>query len=363
MSAQTLPPFGLDPGRTWTFVSETPSDTEHLIRPLQARYTQSGRGRFAQRMHGVLLDRVLVVSDWLNTPVHFSGHVLADSLAFQCFRSRAPVRKSHSRLPDECLQEHLVMWSASEELGLASQAEVEVLSLFVEETYWNQVAETLGIPVPKHGSRLVAFRFSDTDLLRLRRRWHWVLEAAAIYPACFQRPAIRRVAEMGLVCAIFELFGRAHQQRIEESAGISRRREAVARVEAHIRDHYSEPLTLPDLCELSGLKARALQYAFQEKHALTPMAFLKIVRLNRARERLRDGDPRTTSVTSVALSVGFWHLSQFASDYQALFHELPSETLRMGKRTASRDRARELSGAAAAIRNGPDVARSGDAEA
>jgi len=339
LSAQTLPPFGLDPGRTLTFVSETPTDTEHLIRPLQARYTQSGRGRFEQRMHGVLLDHALVVSDWLNTPVQFAGHVLADSLAFQCFRSRAPVRKSHSRLPDECLQEHLVMWSASEELGLASQAEAEVLSLFVEETYWHQVAETLGIPVPKHGSRLVAFRFSDTDLLRLRRRWHWVLEAAAIYPACFQRPAIRRVAEMGLVCAIFELFGRAHQQRIEESAGISRRRQAVARVEAHIRDHYSEPLTLPDLCELSGLKARALQYAFQEKHALTPMAFLKIVRLNRARDLLRAADRRPMNVTSAAVAVGFWHLSQFASDYQALFHELPSETLRIGKRTASIDRA------------------------
>ncbi|MBM4201293.1 MAG: helix-turn-helix domain-containing protein, partial [Gammaproteobacteria bacterium] len=102
-------------------------------------------------------------------------------------------------------------------------------------------------------------------------------------------------------------------------------------VEAHIRDHYSEPLTLPDLCELSGLKARALQYAFQEKHALTPMAFLKIVRLNRARDLLRAADPRNASVTATAMQVGFWHLSQFACDYRWLFHELPNETLRQGK--------------------------------
>jgi len=328
---KTSLPFGLAPGRTWNFISQAPSDTERLIRPLEARYTQSGRGRFAQRMQGVLLDRVLVVSDWLSAPVHFNGHVLPHSLAFQCFRSRAPVRKAHSHLSDECLPNHLVVWNANEEMGLASQAEVEVLTLFVQESCWQQVAEVLGIVVPELGGRLVAFRFSDTDLLRLGRRWRWVLAAAASYPDCFQRPAIRRVAEMGLVCAMFELLGRTHQQRIEESAGISRRRQAVARVEAHIRDHYSEPLTLPDLCELSGLKARALQYAFQEKHALTPMAFLKIVRLNRARDLLRAADPRNASVTATAMQVGFWHLSQFACDYRWLFHELPNETLRQGK--------------------------------
>ena len=170
---------------------------------------------------------------------------------------------------------------------------------------------------------------------RFARRVRWVLEAASIYPECFQRAEIRRIAELGLVCTVLELL-EPRWQRIEYPPTETRRWEAVARVEAHVRDHFSDPLTLLDLCEIAGVKTRALQYVFQEKHGLTPMAYLKVTRLNRARSLLRNADPRSVSVTAIAMQVGFWHLSQFAYDYRWLFHELPSETLRKGMRAGLR---------------------------
>jgi AraC family ethanolamine operon transcriptional activator len=46
------------------------------------------------------------------------------------------------------------------------------------------------------------------------------------------------------------------------------------------------------------------------------------------RRELRDANPATTQVQDVAARWGFWHLSHFASDYRAMFGELPSDTLR-----------------------------------
>jgi AraC-like DNA-binding protein len=217
-----------------------------------------------------------------------------------------------------------------DQLDITSYAEGKSLSVFVNEAYWNHSIQRLGAdPPPDFGGRLVAFKYPEAGMQRFSRRVRWVLEAASSYPECFQRPEIRRFAEMGLVCTVLELLEQ-RRQRIEYPATETRGWEAVARVEAHVHTHFSDPLTLLDLCEIAGVKTRALQYAFQQKHGLTPMAYLKVTRLNRARSLLRHADPRSVSVTAIAMQVGFWHLSQFACDYRWLFHELPSETLRKG---------------------------------
>jgi AraC-like DNA-binding protein len=315
------------PGQIWQFSADSPADSETLARPLEAHYSQTGPGRFQQRVRGVFLDHALVVVDQLATPVHFRGSVIPDSIAFQCFCSKAPVR--NGRLP--LSEDHLAIWMPGDQLDITSYAEGKSLSVFVNQAYWNQSIQILGAdPPPDFGGRLVAFKYPEAGMQRFSRRVRWVLEAASIYPECFHRPEIRRFAELGLVCTVLELLEQ-RRQRIEYPVTETRRWEAVARVEAHVRDQFSEPLTLLDLCEIAGVKARTLQCAFQEKHGLTPMAYLKMTRLNRARSLLCHADPHRVSVTAIAMQAGFWHLSQFAWDYRSLFHESPSETLRKVK--------------------------------
>ncbi|MFL9946155.1 helix-turn-helix domain-containing protein [Paraburkholderia agricolaris] len=63
--------------------------------------------------------------------------------------------------------------------------------------------------------------------------------------------------------------------------------------------------------------------------ASTPGSYLRAMRLNGVRRDLvstQGGAPRT--VQSVAADWGFWHLSQFATDYRKLFGKRPSESLR-----------------------------------
>lgn len=82
------------------------------------------------------------------------------------------------------------------------------------------------------------------------------------------------------------------------------------------------PLTVADICSEAGVSRRALQYAVQESLGLSPVEFLRIVRLNGARRAMKS----VNSVTEAATLWGFWHFGRFAHDYRSLFGELPSET-------------------------------------
>lgn len=60
---------------------------------------------------------------------------------------------------------------------------------------------------------------------------------------------------------------------------------------------------------------------------MSPVAYLRICRLNRVRTTLAASDPQETTITNVAMRFGFLHLGRFAGDYKRMFGETPSETL------------------------------------
>jgi transcriptional regulator GlxA family with amidase domain len=85
-----------------------------------------------------------------------------------------------------------------------------------------------------------------------------------------------------------------------------------------------------DLAGITGVSVRSLQEGFRRHLGCTPMAYLQQVRLERARESLRDADPTRVTVASIAHRWGFAHLGRFAAVYRARFGECPSESLRAG---------------------------------
>ncbi|WP_165547185.1 AraC family transcriptional regulator [Kribbella sindirgiensis] len=92
--------------------------------------------------------------------------------------------------------------------------------------------------------------------------------------------------------------------------------------------HPADPITVEDVASAAGVGVRALQEAFRRHLDTTPTAYLRSLRLERARKDLEAGRPASTSVTDIALRWGFVHLSRFAADYRKAFGESPRETLR-----------------------------------
>lgn len=107
------------------------------------------------------------------------------------------------------------------------------------------------------------------------------------------------------------------------------RQRVVRQARAHMARHADEPITVPDLCDALHVSRRTLQYSFQDVLGMTPVAYLRALRLNGVRRDLRRGGPEP--VADRAARWGFWHLSRFAADYRHLFGELPSATLRAAR--------------------------------
>jgi len=101
----------------------------------------------------------------------------------------------------------------------------------------------------------------------------------------------------------------------------------VRRAEEYIRLHAREEITARDLVIAARVSARSLYQGFRTYRSLTPMGYLKAVRLDLARDTLLKGRAGGASVTDAATGAGYCNLSQFSRDYRARFRETPSATL------------------------------------
>jgi AraC family ethanolamine operon transcriptional activator len=107
-----------------------------------------------------------------------------------------------------------------------------------------------------------------------------------------------------------------------------RRQWVVSEARDYVLANRDRPVGVPELCERLHVSRRTLQYCFQDVLGIAPAAYLRAIRLNGARRDLCDVARGVRSVQEIAVAWGFWHLSQFATDYRKLFGVRPSETLK-----------------------------------
>ncbi|MEU8620823.1 AraC family transcriptional regulator [Streptomyces sp. NPDC048623] len=102
----------------------------------------------------------------------------------------------------------------------------------------------------------------------------------------------------------------------------------VKRATDAVRACPEHPFTTTELAALARVSVRRLQESFRQYVGMSPMAYVREVRLERVHEELRAGDPDGLSVGDVAWRWGFTHPGRFAAQYRARFGETPSRTLR-----------------------------------
>ncbi len=100
----------------------------------------------------------------------------------------------------------------------------------------------------------------------------------------------------------------------------------VRRAQEYVDAHFVQPLQLADLARAAGVPERTLRDGFLRFRGVSPMQYLRQIRLDKARERLR-GAPPGLRIADVALDCGFTHLGRFALAYRERFGELPSGTV------------------------------------
>lgn len=113
-----------------------------------------------------------------------------------------------------------------------------------------------------------------------------------------------------------------------QETSISFRAQLVHEAREYMMNNLGCPITLKDLCQALHAGSRTISYGFQDIFGISPMAYLKIMRLHSVRQVLKNADSETTKIIDVANQYGFWSAGHFTRDYKMLFGELPSITLK-----------------------------------
>jgi AraC-like DNA-binding protein len=122
-----------------------------------------------------------------------------------------------------------------------------------------------------------------------------------------------------------------------DRAAAGRHTQIMQRFEAIVRDASGTPMSLAEMCRLTGTSRRSLAAIVLERTGKPPGEYLRWRRLWQVRDLLTQPEVGMT-VTEAAYRVGFWHLGRFAAAYAKAFGERPSRTLARGTETANRAR-------------------------
>jgi transcriptional regulator GlxA family with amidase domain len=102
----------------------------------------------------------------------------------------------------------------------------------------------------------------------------------------------------------------------------------LRRAIAYIDDHAHEDIGVADIAAAANVTIRALQHAFRRHRDITPMGYVRLVRLRQAHQELLAADPAgDTTVTQVAARWGFFHPGRFARYYREIHGCSPYQTL------------------------------------
>lgn len=113
---------------------------------------------------------------------------------------------------------------------------------------------------------------------------------------------------------------------IETSKGLAVMPRTLKRARDYIHAHAHERITLEDLAAHAGCSYRSLQIIFQKALGVSPMEYLKRVRLDGVRRDLLSVDHEQMTVAEVARQWGFLHMGRLSHLYKKQFGVLPSDT-------------------------------------
>ena len=163
--------------------------------------------------------------------------------------------------------------------------------------------------------------------------------AAVRHLAQLQRAAIRMAEARSEALTDAEAVHGLEQQLIDAlihslSAGPAVQETSAGRLHRCILARFEDllragaSLSITEICAELGVSEHLLRACCSEHLRMGPNRFVRLQRMQQVHHALRTGTPGTASVSDIAQRHGFRDPGRFATNYRAVYGELPSATLR-----------------------------------
>ncbi len=285
----------------------------------QQEYDQISRGKFYGNILELPLDDIQLFKEHTSQALNQTCNVWPDSLWFGISsHNNADVRIDG--LPVE--RESIMCRPGNHEFELTTPASYDIFGIVVSISALKDVAEIHGLNLNwqelNYHCRLDVPQKTLSEL-------RFVLNRTL---ASEHSATTKRLQHDVVMMALLDVLQKETPNQIITQSH-QHRKSVVDNVRAYLSTHQNTPVTITELCDISNVSRRTLQYSFESIMGISPLQFLRMNRLNgvrRALYRCKTSGDFDRSIADIASHWGFWHLSQFAKDYKQLFGELPSET-------------------------------------
>jgi len=210
--------------------------------------------------------------------------------------------------------------------GYESFSEPDFLArtISISEERLNSISNSLGIPTVDEmvGSGDIVVRCNRGSLGTLKQSIANVCAYASKSPNLLNRTSLFKELNYELPTQLLLTLYQNCETLVESR---NRRKKAVNRSREFIKANYCD-VTVQELCNVSGVSWRTLDYAFKETMGISPKKYLEAFRLNNVHKELLLPSDKS-KISDIANRWGYWHMGRFANNYRNFFGELPSETL------------------------------------
>lgn len=179
-----------------------------------------------------------------------------------------------------------------------------------------------GWPGEPGRAQLIPTRAAELNVLRAITRD--VLALASDFSA-FTIPHMIENLEESVLQAV-DLVMRAVPVAEERRGNLTQYLALIRKLDEYLAFNASRTLYSADVASELGVSVRTLHNATTAIRGMSLHRYVRLKRLWNVRQRLMHG-PSATTIKSIALANGFWHMGEFGSLYRTTFGETPQQTL------------------------------------
>ena len=287
-------------------------------------WRQLDRGPLSARLLQVSTPSVMVTQFLFSRKFHQRGTSPPGMRTFGIVSAHSTPVEWNGR---EGSKNRIEIFPATDEYDCVSHPEFHASGVSISEDRIRSVAETLGLPDPLEGIRdEPCFVESDPGRMEaLRRSLSGLYSTVGADAEVLLSEAALSEMEFEIHSALVGALATGPETDLRSPHPTLRSRALRLALE-YVEEHADCAPSIEDICVASGASYRTLNRAFLDRFDVAPKQYLQAVRLNGVRRDLRLMGPYS-AITDVANEWGFWHMGQFAADYQRQFGELPSDTL------------------------------------
>ena len=281
----------------------------------QQSYDQMSSGPFAGRITEIELDDIQVFYEYTSQQLHQRCQILPDCIWFGLSAKLGATSRINGLAVSD---NHLTCCLGNQEFELMTPQDHHAYGIVLHKHALSRMANSKQTAV--NFTQLVGngcFEVPEALIVNLRFLLNRLLCQASVLPGA------KLQKDIVTLCLIAILQSQRSNNKTTPSH--THRRLVVDRVRTYLEQHKDRAVSITELCDAIGTSRRTLQYSFESIVGISPVKYLRAIRLNGARRSLLSSDA-SNSVTEVASNWGFLHHSQFAKYYRELFGEKPSDT-------------------------------------